>query len=342
MSNVEEIVVVRDVGNHSDLTNLTNLIGKRCQRQGLQTRLVAMICAMLCLVLCILSASAAAVNIDVRDDAGNLVTLPAPARRIVTLAPHATELVFAAGAGSRIVGTVSYSDYPAAAKDIPRIGSNSQIDIERLIALKPDLLIVWLHGNATRQLEKLRSLGIPLFYSDPQRLDAIPDAVSRLGQLAGTSVQASQSAAALRMQLASLRQRYGGRAPVRMFYQIWPQPLYTLNGKHIVSDAIGLCGGINIFSAISTTAPAVSVEAVLLENPEAVVTGDLNRQSEEGLAMWRAYPALLAVQRDNLFALDGDLLSRPGPRMIAGAEALCKSLDVARTRRPVAATGGVH
>jgi iron complex transport system substrate-binding protein len=272
--------------------------------------------------------------IEVRDDTGNTVALAMPAQRIVTLAPHATELVFAAGAGAHIVGTISYSDYPVAAQAIPRIGSNSQIDIERLVSLKPDLLVVWLHGNATRQLEKLRSLGIPLFYSEPQRLADIPDAVLRLGRLAGTEPQAQARATALRAQLTALETQYQGRPPVRLFYQVWPHPLYTLNGKHIVSDAIRLCGGVNIFDALQATAPTVSVEAVLLENPEAVISGDLNRKNPDNLALWRTYPAMLAVQRDNLFALDGDLLSRPGPRMIEGTAALCKSLETARAHRP--------
>lgn len=285
----------------------------------------------------ILSQAAAGTTIEVHDDAGNTVTLAAPAQRIVTLAPHAAELVFAAGAGSHIVGAVSYSDYPAAAQAIPRIGSNSQIDIERLVSLKPDLLVVWLHGGAVRQLEKLRSLGIPLFYSDPQRLQDIPDAIVRLGRLAGTEPQAQTAAAALRTQLAALETQYRNRPPVRLFYQVWPQPLYTLNGKHIVSDAIRLCGGVNIFGGLPAIAPVVSVEAVLLENPEAVITGDLNRKDQDNLALWRAYPSMLAVQRGNLFALDGDLLNRPGPRMIEGAAALCQSLETARRHRP--ATG---
>jgi iron complex transport system substrate-binding protein len=285
---------------------------------------------MFCMLLATMLALPAAA-IEVRDDAGNSVTLAAPAQRIVTLAPHATELVFAAGAGERIVGTVSYSDYPEAARAIPRIGSNRQIDIERLVALKPDLLVVWLHGGAARQLETLRSLGIPLFYSEPQKLADIPDAVLRLGRLAGTEAQARTSALALRTQLAALDSQYRMRAPVRMFYQVWPHPLYTLNGQHIVSDAIRLCGGVNIFAGLKTIAPTVSVEAVLLENPEAVISGDIH--SDEGLALWRGYPALLAVQRGNLFALDGDLLSRPGPRMIDGAAALCKSLETARAHR---------
>lgn len=292
------------------------------------------------LIACRCAAQAAPV--EVRDDAGNIVTLSAPAQRIVTLAPHATELVFAAGAGARIVGAVDYSDYPAAAKAIPRVGSNSQIDIERVVSLKPDLLVVWLHGGALRQLEKLRGLGIPLFYSEPQHLQDIPDAIVRLGKLAGTEAQAQTAAAVLQTRLAALDTQYGKRPPVRMFYQIWPHPLYTLNGKQIVSDAIRLCGGVNIFAGLGATAPVVSVEAVLLENPEAVVTGELKRENQDGLALWRAYPDLLAVKRGNLFALDGDLLSRPGSRMIDGAAALCQSLETAREHRTAHGTAGAH
>jgi iron complex transport system substrate-binding protein len=290
-------------------------------------------------LLCMLSIVSRAAPIDVLDDAGNTVRLPMPAQRIVTLSPHAAELVFAAGAGARIVGAVSYSDYPDAAKTIPRVGSNSMIDIERLIALKPDLLVVWLHGGAQRQLEKLRSLGVPLFYSEPRCLQDIPDAIERLGKLAGTAPQAQTAATALRTQLTALDTQYRGRPPVRLFYQVYPHPLYTLNDRHIVGDAIRLCGGVNIFGSLQTLAPTVSVEAVLLENPEVVITGDLNRADADNLALWRAYPAMLAVQRDNLFALDGDLLNRPGPRMIEGAAALCKSLEIARGHRPAA---GAH
>lgn len=251
--------------------------------------------------------------------------------------------MFAAGAGSRIVGTVDYSDYPPDARRIARVGSNSQIDIERLVALKPDLLVVWLHGGAVRQLETLRRLGVTLFYSEPQRLADLPDAVRRLGRLAGTEAVAQTNAAALDARLAALGKRYARRPPVRMFYQVWPQPLYTLNGKHIVSDAIRLCGGVNIFDALPATAPTVTAEAVLLENPEVIVSGAIRTAStpagsdtdstDPSLAAWRVWPGLLAVQRGNLFALDGDLLNRAGPRMIDGAAALCEKLETARARR---------
>ena len=269
--------------------------------------------------------------ISVRDDDGNVVTLQQPAQRVIALAPHVTELLFAAGGGGRIVGAVSYSDYPEAAKQIKNIGDNRQVDIERVIAMKPDLIVVWLHGSSARQLEQRRTLGIPLFHSDPKTLEAIPDSVQRLGQLMGTENVAQAAAASLRRQLLDLRVRYAKRPTVRLFYQVWDQPLYTLNGGHIVSDAMRLCGGENIFAKMAVTAPVVSIEAVLQEDPEAIFgTGEKNT---DGVNLWRRYPGMKAVRNDNLFTLDGQLLNRAGPRMIAGTSALCEKLELARQHR---------
>lgn len=285
----------------------------------------------LCLASMIAMQASAAIN--VRDDAGSTVMLPQPAQRVVSLAPHVTEMLFAAGGGERIVGTVSYSDYPPAARNIPRIGDNRQVDIERLIALKPDLLVVWRHNASARQMEQLRKLGIPLFYSEPHKLDDVPDTLLRLGQLLGTEQQARQSAAELRRQLNSLSARYRNRPAVRVFYQVWDRPLYTLNGQHIVSDAIRLCGGENVFARLPLAAPSISIEAVLKEDPEAIVSGDRRDQATSGLDIWKQYPALLAVRRGNLFAVDADLLSRSGPRIVTGAAELCAKLEQARQRR---------
>jgi iron complex transport system substrate-binding protein len=287
-------------------------------------------CLFLIACACALQASAA---ISVRDDTGATVTLQQPARRVISLAPHVTELLFAAGGAERIVGTVSYSDYPPAARAIPRIGDNQEVDIERLLALKPDLLVVWRHNASSRQLEQLRQLGIPLFYSEPHKLADIPDTLQHLGQLLGTEPQAQHEAEQLRRKLSELASRYRNRPPVRVFYQVWDRPLYTLNGRHIVSDAIRLCGGENIFAQLPVIAPRVDIEAVLQENPEAIVSGSRPERSDDGLGIWQSYPTLQAVRRGNLFAINGDLLNRPGPRMIAGATALCETLEQARQRR---------
>jgi iron complex transport system substrate-binding protein len=278
-----------------------------------------------------LAACQARAAVTVKDDDGNLITLQKPAQRVISLAPHVTEMLFAAGGGSHVVGVVAYSDFPEDAKKIPQIGSNREVDLERIMALKPDLIVVWRHGSSERQIEMVRKLGVPMFHSEPQTLEAIPDSVAKLGQLMGTENAAGPAAAELRRQLAGLRSRYANRPTVRAFYQVWDKPLYTLNGKHIVSDALRLCGGENIFAKLPVTAPIVSVEGVLQENPEAIfATAEKNYG---GVSMWKPYGTLLAVRNDNLFTIDGNLLNRAGPRMIPGAAMLCEKLELARQHR---------
>jgi iron complex transport system substrate-binding protein len=267
------------------------------------------------------------------DDAGNRITLARPAQRVISMAPHVTELLFAAGGGARVVGAMNYSDYPAAAKSIPLIGSNNQIDIERVVALKPDLIIVWQSGNTARQIEQLAGLGIAVFRSEPRRLAQVGDSLLRLGELLGTGPVARAAAADYSRRIAGLAARYAKRSPVRVFYQVWDRPLYTLNGEQIASDAIRLCGGQNVFAGLRVVAPEVSVEAVMQQDPEAIV-GDVARDpADRGLSIWRAYPALTAVRRDNLFTVDGVLLTRPGPRIADGAAQLCEHFERARQRR---------
>jgi len=280
-----------------------------------------------------LFADVAQAAISVKDDGGNTVTLSKPAQRIISLAPHATELIFAAGGGDRIVGTVGYSDYPAAALKIPRVGSHQQIDVERIIALKPDLLVVWLHGNSERQLEHVRKLGIPFYFSEPKKLTDIPTSIERLGMLMGTEQQANKVAAAERTELARLTEQYRNRPTVRMFYQVWGKPVYTLNGGNIMSDVIRLCGGENVFANLAIPAPVVTTEAVLLENPEVMMTGDRQAEKSGGLEIWKQYKNLLAVKNDNLFSVDADLVNRAGPRLIEGAAMVCEKLELARSRR---------
>ena len=250
------------------------------------------------------------------------------------MAPHITELLFAAGGGARVVGAMNFSDYPPAAASIPLVGSSSQIDMERLVALKPDLLVVWQGGNTTRQLEQLRQLGLPMYYSDPRQIDAIPASIVRFGKLMGTGAVADGAAADLRTRAAALAARYAQRPPVRMFYQIWDKPLFTLNGKQVVSDAMRLCGGVNIFAALPVTAPEVSIEAVIAQDPEVIIGGAGDELTDAGLAIWKPYGAMRAVKRGNLFALAGGRLSRPGPRMLDGTGELCEKLELARQRRP--------
>jgi len=270
--------------------------------------------------------------ITVTDDDGKPVTLQKPAQRVVALAPHVTELLFAAGGAEKIVGAVSYSDYPEAAKQVPRVGDNRQVDMERLLAMKPDLLVVWRHGTSERQIDQLRQLGIPIFHSEPKKLDQIADNLEKMGKLLGTEPAANAAAKELRQKLASLRAQYASRPPVRTFYQVWDKPLYTLNGEHIVSDALKVCGGQNIFADQKVTAPVVSVEAVLEADPEAVFA--TAEKDYGGVNLWRPYKTFKATRQDNLFTIDGNLLNRAGPRMIAGTAVLCEKLEEARKHRP--------
>ncbi|KQQ42426.1 cobalamin-binding protein [Duganella sp. Leaf126] len=287
--------------------------------------------ALLSLTAICLTAHAATAAISVRDDDGKLVTLQQPAQRVVSLAPHVTELLFAAGGGERIVGAVSYSDFPEAAKKIPRIGSNRQIDMERVIALKPDLIVAWMHGSSERQIDTLRHLGIPIFHSEPVKLDGIADNVQRLGQLLGTDKVAQPAAAQIRAQFAALTAQYASRPPVRLFYQVWDKPLYTLSGSSIVTDAMRVCGGVNIFADLKVTAPVVSIEGVLQADPEAIF--GTAEKDNGGVALWKPYPTMTAVRNNNLFTIDGELLNRAGPRMVAGTRAMCELLEQARQRR---------
>ena len=286
----------------------------------------------------LLPALPAAATVSAVDDTGQTVTLAQPARRVISLAPHVTEMLFAAGGGDRIAGTVSYSDYPPQAREIARVGDNKALDLERIAALKPDLIVVWRHGNAQKQADRLRALGIPLFYSEPRRLAAIPDNIEKLGTLLGTEATARRAADGFRQQVETLRKTYAARPPVTVFYQVWQQPLMTLNGQHLVSDMLTLCGGRNLFAAEAPLVPTVSVEAVIAGNPEAMVTAGIGAtRSDQPLPdfeMWRRWKQVTAVARNNLFVIDGDLINRAGPRAVQGAAQICKDLDTARSRRP--------
>ncbi|MGO4277742.1 Vitamin B12-binding protein precursor [compost metagenome] len=289
-------------------------------------------------LLAALLTSTAHAAVSVIDDAGNTVTLAQPARRIVSLAPHVTELLYAAGGGDRIVGTVSYSDYPPQARDLPRVGDNKALDLERIAALKPDLIVVWRHGNAQKQTDRLRALGLPLFYSEPRKLESIPENLEKLGKLMDTGPVATRAAADFRQQVETLRKTYANRPPVTVFYQVWQQPLMTLNGQHMVSDMLALCGGRNLFGNEPPLVPTVSVEAVVAGNPEAMMTAGIGATRPDkplaDFSMWEKWKSVTAVARNNLFIIDGDLVNRAGPRVVQGAAEICKDLDIARSRRP--------
>lgn len=282
--------------------------------------------------LLFLSALARA-EVNVKDDAGRAVVLPAPAQRIVSLAPSVTELLYAVGAGSQLVGAVNFSDYPAAAKRLPRVGSYDAIDVEAVAALRPDLVVMWQSGNPAGIRERLEKLGMKVFVGEPRRLEDIPPTLERLGRLAGKEGQGAAAAGAFRQRLDGLRSRYAGRAPVRVFYQIWGSPMVTVNGKHLISDVLGLCGGVNVFADLPVLAPTVGVEAVLAADPDAIVAAGMDSRRPAWLDDWKRWPRMKAVRTGNIFFVDPDIINRHTPRILDGAEQVCGDLERVRGRR---------
>jgi iron complex transport system substrate-binding protein len=271
-------------------------------------------------------------EIQVRDDTGGNITLRTPAKRIVSLAPHVTELLFAAGAGDSLVGVDSYSNFPPEATHLPVVGSHERLNLEAILALKPQLLVAWQSGNVRTQVEQLGDLGIPVFYSEPRRLEDIASNLERLGQLAGTSAAANKAAREFRLRLSGLAASYAGQLPVRTFYQIWHQPLMTINGEHLISQVISLCGGQNVFASLESLAPVVDREAVLRADPQIIIASGMAKQQPEWLENWKRWPQLSATRFDQLYFIEPDLIQRHTPRILDGANIMCRQLAEARSR----------
>lgn len=270
--------------------------------------------------------------IHVRDAQGREVVLTAPAQRVVTLAPHATELVFAAGGGNRLVGAVRFSDWPPAARLVPSVGDAWHVSAETVIGRRPDLVVAWLNGPVEPLRPALTSAGVPIFFTAPARLTDIADDVARLGQLLGTADQANATAAALRARIQTLAQTYATRTPVRVFIHAGSAPLYTLSDAHVVGDALRTCGGQNVFGQAGPAAPQVEMEALLQANPQVILT--TAEPGRDPLAFWRSLaPHLPAVRRGRVIAVPADALYRPGPRLVDATEQLCRALQAVRDAR---------
>jgi len=271
--------------------------------------------------------------ITVRDDAGRLIQLDEPAQRIVALAPHAVEMLFAAGAGDRIVGTVSYSDYPAQAKIIPRVGSYNALDVERILALQPDLVFAWDSGNKKDQIEKLIQLGLTVFINEPHSIEDVASSIERIGRLTATEIIASRFSAGFLKRYRRLQETYQNRSKVRMFYQVWNDPLITINGQHLISAVMLLCGAKNIFNDMSALSASVSIEAVIVAQPEIIIAGGEAKKQAPLLENWRRWKTLPAVRHEQLYLIEPSLLHRHGPRILDGAEIMCRYVEQARAVR---------
>jgi iron complex transport system substrate-binding protein len=271
-----------------------------------------------------------AASIDVVDDTGAHLSLARPAARIVSLAPGATEMLFAAGAGPQLVATVAYADQPAAARRVPRIGDSSAIDMERLLVLKPDVIVYWPGGNNPAQVAQLKHLGFVLYGQQVNRLSDLGGSLQRLGLMAGTVPAARQRAAQIEAQLLQLRVQYSKRSPVTALLETWNQPLYTVGGQQLMSDALSVCGAVNVFGDLPQLSPAVQIEAVLTRNPDLIIAAAPPGHGPQWLQAWHKFPSLKAVQSGNLLDFDDQALSRLGPSVLEATAKLCARIDAAR------------
>lgn len=285
---------------------------------------------LLCAVCFLLLALPAAATIAVEDYLGQTVQLPAPARRIVALAPHVVENLYSAGAGDRLVAAVDFADYPPQAKSLPRIGAFNTVSLEGILASKPDLVVTWLSGNGLSIVEQLRRLNIPVYADEPETLEDIARSIQDLGRLAGTE-QASEAAAAdFSARLEALREGAADAPPLSVFYQVWHQPLQTVNDQHIISDVLALCGARNVFGDAATLAPVISLESVLERNPDVILASGPDGNRPGGLDQWRRFSGLRAVQNNNLMFVPADYMQRHTLRILEGAEMVCGQLQRSR------------
>jgi iron complex transport system substrate-binding protein len=270
-------------------------------------------------------------SISVKDDAGSTITLPRSAQRIITLAPNLAELVYAAGASDKMVAATRYSDYPAAVTKLPLVGDAFALNLERIAALKPDVVLVWLSGTPERQRSALKALakrrGFAVFESEIRSVADIGDTLARIGQLAGTINTANAQAAAINAQWAALGAQYDNAKPVKVFYQVWDAPLMTFNGQHLVSQAIRTCGGVQGFDAQTALTPTINREAVLAFNPQAIIGGG---ESPSALDAWKKLPQIDAVKNAQLHTVNAAVLTRMGPRFVQAAADLCATMNKAR------------
>lgn len=268
----------------------------------------------------LLALPAQAEAIRVLDDAGQTLEFKHPPQRIISLTPHLTELLFAVGAGAQVVGVDSASDYPEAAQSLPRVGDYSRINFERILALKPDLVLVWVGGNRAADIHGLTKMGVPVLHTHATQLKDVARLLRLIGTVSGHAGQGEVAARDFMTRLAALQVKSPPRPPVKVFYQVWDRPLMTVGGTHWISDALTLCGARNVFADLRALSPVVSLEAVLQRSPGLIVSGtdapDMRHQ-------WQRYASLPAVKNQAFIRLDADRLHRLTPRLIEGVAELC-------------------
>jgi ABC-type Fe3+-hydroxamate transport system substrate-binding protein len=275
-------------------------------------------------------ALSAAGDLGARDDRGVMVRLPVPALRIVSLAPHVTEILFAAGAGAQVVGVSAHSDYPPAARMLPVVAGFADLDPERVLALRPDLVAGWISGSRERAIERIAETGVPIYLTEPRRAADVERALANLGLLTGHERQGREAAARLHARIEELRARHADRLPVKVLVQLAVRPILSLGSRHFFGELLEICGGRNIAGDTVAPTPVLDPERVLASAPEIILFSSRPPLPDEVRRYWDRYPSLPAVRAGNLRELDDDLVFRPGPRLAEGAAQVCELLERAR------------
>lgn len=286
----------------------------------------------LALLAAIAPAWAAPAARTVLDDTGAKVEVRDPNCRIVSLAPGTTAMLYGAGAGHCLIGTIAHSKEPAEAAALPVIGDVETLDFEKLLALQPSAVVVAVDVVQRARIDRIRALRIPVYQVHVTRLSGMPESLRRLGELTATAAVADATADALEADLAALRARYAQREPVSVLYQIWDRPIYTVGGQHVITDALRLCGARNVFEELATAAPAITRESVMARDPRIIIASAPAEPARLWLAEWRRYPSMAAVRGERLIVYTDERIDRMGPSVIAATSHLCEVIDRARAR----------
>lgn len=264
------------------------------------------------------------------DDLGQSFSLEQPASRIIALTPHTTELLFSLGVGERIIATVEYADFPEQAKKIPLVGGYEGFNIEAIFSYQPDLVLYWPDGNPMREIERLKQLKLPLFAVNTNSFERVASDLIKLGQLTNTEAKAQQLADEFLAEIAKIRQENQAKTKLKVFYQVWHQPMLSQNKDSFISQIIELCGGENIFANLPVLSPQISVEAVLAANPDVILASGNNNKRPAWLDEWNRYSMLNAVKNQHIYNTTPDWLHRPTLRLLNAAREVCELLDKAR------------
>lgn len=271
----------------------------------------------------------------VTDMSDRSVCLNTRSPRIISLSPGSTELLFAAGAGDRVIAVDQHSDYPASVKQLPNVGGYPNVNVEAIVAMKPDLVVIWKGGDDPKVIQQLESLGVNTFHVNAVNFAGIEQALLGLGEIAGTREPAKKTAADFHQRLSGLQQQYSNQQPLTVFFEIWRTPLMTVGNGLAINDVITLCGGRNIYAEVAERTPKVGIESLIARNPQVIIgsdpEGDTPQTRKDLMDYWSQWKNLQAVKNHQLFSVPSNLIARPTPRILEGAEMICKQLQAARS-----------